>query len=98
MILNENILADYFQDNMVFPRNKKFSIWGYVRPKSTVKVNFQNQDFVIQADSTGFLKKYFLPIDYLMRRSLIVKNDQRIQKINNLKLGKVYLLSGQSNY
>lgn len=33
MKFNQNLLADIFQDGMVFPRNKDFKVGGYIAPK-----------------------------------------------------------------
>lgn len=98
MQLNKNILDDLFQDNMVLPAFKSVKIGGQVSPNTEVKVKFRNKDYSTTSNSTGLWQIILDPVtDTTINEKLEVAADNQKQIISNIKFGKVFLLSGQSN-
>ncbi|WP_297816042.1 sialate O-acetylesterase [uncultured Lactobacillus sp.] len=98
MKLNQNILADYFQDGMVLPRNKEFYLGGKVASESLVKISFNGKTTNVLSDDLGNWHLHVGAISNFNGEAEIkVMSNKHSQVIKNLHLGKVYLLSGQSN-
>lgn len=98
MKLNTNLLADIFQSNMIFPLNKDFKLGGVVESKQKVEVSFNHQNYQTTADEGGNWQVTIPAVsDPDFVGNVLVKAGEKKQEINNLRFGRVYLLSGQSN-
>lgn len=97
MKLNQNLLADIFQDGMVFPRNKDFKVGGYIEPKQKVEVSFNQHTYFAMSDENGKWEIILPAVNEDLVQELTVKSNNKTQTISNLKFGRVYLLGGQSN-
>lgn len=89
MKFNQNLLADIFQDGMVFPRNKDFKVGGYIAPKQKVEVNFNQHAYFATSDENGKWKITLPSVNDDIVNSLTVKSNNKTQTISNLKFGRV---------
>lgn len=98
MKLNQNLLADIFQNGMIFPLNKDFKLGGYIQPNQAVEVEFAGKRYLTKSSNNG---KWCVIIpavsDPTYVGEIAVHASKQIQIIKNIKFGHVYLLSGQSN-
>lgn len=98
MKLNQNLLADIFQDGMIFPLNKDFKVGGYIKPSQEVEVEFNGNRYTTKSDKNG---KWCIIIPAISDPTYVGKITVHVGKqtqiIKNIKFGHVYLLSGQSN-
>lgn len=98
MKLNQKILADIFQSNMILPLNKDFKLGGVVKPNEKVRINFNQDNYLTNADFQGHWQIIIPAVsDSDLVATITVKTDQQEQTVDNIRFGKVYLLSGQSN-
>lgn len=98
MKLNANLLADIFQSNMILPLNKDFKLGGIVNAGETVKVDFDQNHYETTANQKGeWQVKINAVTDPKMVATISVEAGKEKQEIENIRFGKVYLLSGQSN-
>lgn len=98
MKLNQNILADFFKSDMILPLNKDFKLGGTIDPREEVEVDFDGQTYKTVADLKGNWKVNIPAIsDEQTVATICVQTKNRKQIIDNIRFGKVYLLSGQSN-
>ncbi|MDE7050064.1 MAG: sialate O-acetylesterase [Lactobacillus sp.] len=97
MKLNQNLLADIFQDGMVFPRNKDFKVGGYIDPNQAVEVEFDQKNYLTKSDAHGMWQVILPAVSETSVKKLIVKSNNESQTISDIKFGRVYLLGGQSN-
>lgn len=98
MQLNSELLDDFFQSGMILPRNKQFYFGGKIKQNTSVKVKFLGKEYTTQSNEHGEWKVKIAPLDTLpVNTNVIVKSENRKQVLNKVKLGQVYLLSGQSN-
>lgn len=98
MKLNQNILADFFQSGMILPLNKDFKLGGLVNPKEKVTVFFDENEYTTISDQKGNwqITLNSNPDPNLVAK-IVVRSGNVQQTINNVKFGRIYLLSGQSN-
>lgn len=98
MKLNQNLLADMFQSGMILPLNKDFKLGGLINAGEKIKVSFNQQQYQACADKKG---KWQITLPAVSDPDSIatisVEAGDREQTITNVRFGKVYLLSGQSN-
>lgn len=98
MKLYQNILADIFQSDMVLPLNKNFKIGGQVLANEEVKVFFNEKEYRTKSNQKGdWQLRVSAVTNCKTKGSISVFAGTRKQTISNIKFGKVYLLSGQSN-
>lgn len=98
MKLNQNILADFFKSNMVLPLNKDFKLGGKIKPNEEVNLTINGQEYKTVADQKGNWKIVIPAVsDEQTVATICVQTQHRKQTIDNIRFGKVYLLSGQSN-
>ncbi|WP_338935197.1 sialate O-acetylesterase [Lactobacillus helveticus] len=98
MKLNTQILADIFQSNMILPLNKDFKLGGIVNPEEKVTVKFNQQQYQTISDQNGAWQvKINAVSDPKFVATILVEAGDRKQEIENIRFGKVYLLSVQSN-
>lgn len=97
MKLNQNILADIFQDGMILPKNKMFKIGGKITPQEKVTVNFNHRRYETISDKLGNWKIDLPAVSSENEYKLTASTAQQNQEISDIRFGLVYLLSGQSN-
>ena len=91
-------LPQLFQSGMVLQRGKPIPVWGTADPQEQVTVNWQKKSYTAVADTDGCWR-----IDLPATKaggpfSLEVKGkDGEVSVINDVLVGDVWLLSGQSN-
>lgn len=91
-------LATIFSDNMVFQQGKKVNVWGQATPGESITLRFQEQTKKVIADEAG---QWFAQLDELTAtkkaQRLTVKGRKNKIELNNILIGEVWLVSGQSN-
>lgn len=91
-------LPDVFQDGMVLQRNKKIKIWGTTAPNMEVSINLSSlASEKVNADENGKFEAYLPPQSPAKNLKLSISSGSDSQVINNIGIGEVYLLAGQSN-
>ena len=88
--------------NMVLQHSTTVNIWGWAKPKATVKVDpswdNNKKPIKVKADAEGFwiLPVQTLPASY-NAHSIIIKAGKEVKELTNILFGEVWLCSGQSN-
>lgn len=90
-------LAQLFSDHVVLQRQKNISVWGWAAPNESVKVEFSNEIQNVNADETGKWMVKFPPMEAGGPYTLLVSTKTESLKIEDILIGEVWLLSGQSN-
>jgi len=89
-------------DNMVLQQSATVNIWGWAKPKATVKINPSwlnlKKPIKVKADAEGF---WILPVQTLAggydAHSITIKAGKEVKVLENVVFGEVWLCSGQSN-
>lgn len=91
-------LHNLFQTGMVLQRDKPIRIWGWAEPGEKVSVTFGEaaQSATAAADRSWKVELPALPASS-EPRTLIVQGKARTIKLEDILLGDVWLLGGQSN-
>ena len=86
-------MPQLFQSGMVFQRGKTIPVWGKANPGETITVTFNKKTYTAIADTEGKWR-----VDMAKMKAggpyLLKINDL---EIDNILIGDVWLLSGQSN-
>ena len=91
-------LADIFQDGMVLQRDKPIKIWGKANPNEKVQITLGNGDSEsVMSGSDGTFATYLKPHQPTFDTKLSILSDESHLTINNVQIGEVFLLAGQSN-
>lgn len=91
------VMPSIFSDNMVLQQEKVLPVWGKAAPGETVTVEFAGSSVTAKADEKGFWKVELPRQQSSLRgRTLTVKGENTVV-INNVLVGEVWLLGGQSN-
>ena len=90
--------ADIFTDNMVLQRDTPLRLWGTAAPGSPVEIHLLGKTYeaVVKDDSSWSLELEPLEMSKKPIQISIVQGNQR-QELNNVLVGDVWLLLGQSN-
>lgn len=88
-----------FGDNMVLQRGKPACIWGKSDAKSKIEVQFGSNKAHAKADKDGNWKLYLKPMkaDKNAKQLKVFENGKEEKSFNNVLVGEVWVLSGQSN-
>ena len=87
-----------FQTNMVLQRDKPVAIWGWADPGETVGVSFAGQTQKTKADKDRTWKVTLAPMPAnAVPQVLTVQGNNKTLKLENLLVGDVWILGGQSN-
>ena len=91
-------LHNLFQTNMVIQRDKPIVIWGWAKPSEKVTVSFAGENQTTTADSNRKWKVSLpaMPVND-QPQSLVVKGDSDTLTLDNILIGDVWVLGGQSN-
>ena len=89
---------NFFQSNMVVQRDKAIRIWGWAEPGERVTVSFggKTQSSTAGADRTWQAELPALPASSEPRTMVVQGKDRKIE-LENILVGDVWLLGGQSN-
>ncbi len=88
--------------NMVLQHSTTVNIWGWAKPKATVKVNPSwlnlKKPLKVKADAEGF---WILPVQTLPAsydaHSITISCKKEVKELTNILFGEVWLCAGQSN-
>ncbi|MCF7956755.1 MAG: sialate O-acetylesterase [Phycisphaerae bacterium] len=91
-------VSNVFQSNMVIQRNKPINIWGWAAPGEKVTVSFagQSADATAKSDRCWELTLKALPVSSTPQ-VMTVKGKDETLKLENILIGDVWVLGGQSN-
>ncbi|WP_159039867.1 sialate O-acetylesterase [Christiangramia fulva] len=91
-------LPKIFGDNMVLQRNTEVSLWGWAKPGENIKIklSWNSDNFETMPDNSGFWK-IMVPTSDAKGSQTIEIHGYNTVKLENVLLGEVWLVSGQSN-
>ncbi|TWU33277.1 hypothetical protein [Novipirellula artificiosorum] len=91
-------LSNVFQSNMVLQRDKPIGIWGWADPGEKVTVTFagQNADTVAGADRDWKVTLTGIAAN-AAPQTMTVKGSDQTLTLENILVGDVWILGGQSN-
>jgi sialate O-acetylesterase len=91
-------VSNAFQTNMVLQRDKPVPIWGWASPGETVTVSFGDQTQTATADSHRNWKVTLTAMPANSRpQTVTVQGCAKTLTLENMLVGDVWLLGGQSN-
>jgi sialate O-acetylesterase len=102
LLLTLNMLAQIrlprlFSDHAVLQRQKPIPVWGWAKPKETVRVSFANQIQKTVADTAGKWQVQFAAMEAGGPYTLTINATSGTATRSDILLGDVWLCSGQSN-
>ncbi len=88
--------------NMVLQHSTTVNIWGWAKPKASVKINPSwlglKKPLKVKADAEGF---WILPVQTLAAsydaHTITISCKKEVKELKNILFGEVWLCSGQSN-
>lgn len=90
--------ADIFTNDAIIQRNLLVKIWGKAKPNSQLILKINSQNYNLISNNNG---KWQIEIDSSKFEKIstfaILDNNNNGQTISNIRLGDVFLCSGQSN-
>ncbi|NRB44752.1 MAG: 9-O-acetylesterase, partial [Verrucomicrobiales bacterium] len=91
-------LPKIFGNNMVIQRDEPIHVWGNATPEKNVRVILGKRDLTTKANKKG---KWSLELDPLQgsvqAKSLTIRSENKTIEFDNILIGDVWLLGGQSN-
>ncbi|GAB3010841.1 sialate O-acetylesterase [uncultured Cyclobacterium sp.] len=90
-------LPKVFADHMVLQRGQEIPVWGEADPRQWVNVTFQGKKYRVKADKEG---KWMLKMDAFPKGGpyiLSINTKKESKVLENVMMGDVWLLGGQSN-
>jgi sialate O-acetylesterase len=102
LLLNTSVFAQVkfarlFSDHVVLQRQKTIPVWGWAKAGEKVKVTLAQQTLETKADTSGKWIVKFNPMEAGGPHSLNVSAKSGQAAANDVLIGEVWLLSGQSN-
>ena len=91
-------LPNIFGDNMVLQRNAEVNIWGWAMPGEVVRINtsWGSEQLEAKANKRGVWEVLLSTPDIRGAQEISIEGYNKIV-LNNVLLGEVWLVSGQSN-
>jgi sialate O-acetylesterase len=91
-------VSNVFQTNMVLQRDKPIFVWGWAEPGETVTVTFAGKSTTAKAGNDRAWKAELpaLPAD-AKPQAMTVKGNDKTVTLENILVGDVWVLGGQSN-
>lgn len=91
-------VSNVFQTNMVLQRNKPVTIWGWADPGEKVTVSFAGQVASVNAQTDRSWKVVLkaMPVNR-DPRTMTVKGKDKTLELENILVGDLWVLGGQSN-
>jgi len=91
-------VSNIFQTNMVVQREKPLNIWGWADPGEEVTVSFADQQAKVQAAADRSWQVTLDPIPAnTTPQTMTVKGTSTTLSLENILVGDVWVLGGQSN-
>ncbi len=91
-------VANVFQSNMVLQRDKPLNIWGWAEPGNEVVVSFAGQQAQTRAAADRSWQVTLTPIPANASPQIMtVKSGSSTLTLENILVGDVWILGGQSN-
>ncbi len=91
-------VSQVFQSNMVLQRDKPITVWGWAKPGEEVKVSFAGNTASATADKErGWKVELPAQAANTTQQAMTIKGDAKTLTLENILLGDVWILSGQSN-
>lgn len=91
-------VSNVFQSNMVLQRDKPLNIWGWAEPGETVTVSFGGQDAQAKAGDDRAWQVTLKPVSASSDpQTMTIKGKSATLKLENILVGDVWVLGGQSN-
>jgi len=91
-------LHNLFQSNMVIQRDKPVKIWGWATPGEKVRVTLDAKQQSATASKDRSWKVTFPALPASSKpRDIIVKGKDKTIKLENILVGDIWVLGGQSN-
>ena len=96
------VLPSVVGSNMVLQHSTTINIWGWAKPKASVKINPSwlnlKKPLKAKADAEGF---WILPVQTLAAsfdaHTITIQAGKEVKELKNILFGEVWLCSGQSN-
>ena len=97
-ISNKIKLSPLISDGMILQRNSPVQIWGKSKPLSKIKLTFLNVDYNVSSDQEGNWQVNLDALEHGGPYKMKIESDcgDRIV-INDILIGDVWVLGGQSN-
>ena len=98
-VFGKIILPSVFSDNMVLQQNSKVTIWGWSNPSETVRIvaSWNNNDTIVaKANNSSYWKTSIQTGVAGGPFTLKIFGSTNVE-LKNVKLGEVWICSGQSN-
>ena len=91
-------IHNLFQSNMVLQRDKPVGVWGWASPNEPVHVSFGGQTYQVKAgkDRVWRITLRAMPAN-ADPQTLTVKGNKQTLSLENILVGDVWVLGGQSN-
>ncbi|MFG6432893.1 sialate O-acetylesterase [Roseateles sp. LYH14W] len=89
-------LAEVFSDHMVLQRDQPLNVWGQATPGQTLSIDLGGRSGTARAGTDGRWRVQLAPLPAGGPHRLVVKGDQTVT-LNDVLIGDVWLLGGQSN-
>ncbi|EOZ98779.1 Sialic acid-specific 9-O-acetylesterase [Indibacter alkaliphilus LW1] len=89
-------LPKLISNGMVLQRDTPLKIWGWAQPKETIQVIFLGETYQAKADENGNWSLILEPLPYGGPHQILFKGQNEIV-LNDILIGDVWLVSGQSN-
>lgn len=91
-------VANVFQSNMVLQRDKALRIWGWAEPGEEVRIAFAGQEAQTRAAEDRAWQVTLTPVPAIGKpQSMTVKGKGATLTLENILVGDVWILGGQSN-
>ncbi|MEI7729153.1 MAG: sialate O-acetylesterase [Verrucomicrobiota bacterium] len=91
-------VANVFQSNMVLQRNKSLNVWGWAEPGEAVVVTFAGQEVQARAAADRAWQVTLKPSPAnRVPQTMTVKGKSTTLTLENILVGDVWILGGQSN-
>lgn len=90
-------VARLFTDHVVLQRQKPIAVWGWAAANQEVNLSLAGSNSTTKADANGNWKTTFPAMEAGGPHTLTIKDGTSNIVINDVLIGEVWLLSGQSN-
>ncbi|MGQ3052417.1 MAG: sialate O-acetylesterase [Roseateles sp.] len=89
-------LSEVFSDHMVLQRDRPLNVWGHATPGQTLSVELGGRSGTARVGTDGRWRVQLAPLPAGGPHRLVVKGD-KTAVLNDILIGDVWLLGGQSN-
>ena len=96
-VINNIKLSPLISDGMVLQRNAEVKIWGKAIPNESVTLNFKDKIYNVKSDKDGCWEVVLNDLSPGGPYKMIINCGTEKKEINDIMVGDVWLLGGQSN-